>query len=214
MTKTSKVWEQERPPAHYNVKPKQHQYWPGFRLFYARYPRKESPKEAWKAFLKAKPSLRFVMETVVPSIEAHQRSEQWRQGATHIPYPSTFLNQARWEGDPPPAPPPPGSAPPMTNKQHEPTAAGKEREAEQREYAAAREQYVSLEIDRLGLTEFLARCAFEKAQFMMEHPGFAVKLSSPDLNERGRRRVEAKIAQGFPNIARWRLGRDKEKSES
>jgi len=71
-----------------------------FKEFYKEYPRKENPKKAKEAFVKA-----GITEEMMPGIiewlnEAKQ-SEQW-QDKTKIPHPTTFLNQRRWEGDPPP----------------------------------------------------------------------------------------------------------------
>ena len=69
----------------------------GFDLFWESYPRKTGKQEAMKAFARVKVPL----DTLLNALEIQRRSDQWvRDGGRYIPYPATWLNQARWEDDP------------------------------------------------------------------------------------------------------------------
>jgi hypothetical protein len=69
---------------------------------HAIYPRLESPKAARKAWDKL--GVDDVMFTLMLRwLEQARKSEQW-QDKSLIPHPATWLNQRRWEGDPPPLP--------------------------------------------------------------------------------------------------------------
>lgn len=71
-----------------------------FHSFWIEYPRHENPRKAREAFAKAgiDPDL---LESIIAWLAEARKSEQW-QDKTKIPHPTTFLNQRRWEGDPPP----------------------------------------------------------------------------------------------------------------
>ncbi|MBN2339474.1 MAG: hypothetical protein JXP48_13150 [Acidobacteria bacterium] len=73
-----------------------------FAVFWAEYPRHESPRKAREAFVKAgiTPEL---LESIIAWLAEARKSEQW-QNKSLIPYATTWLNQRRWEGDPPPPP--------------------------------------------------------------------------------------------------------------
>jgi hypothetical protein len=73
-----------------------------FHSFWIEYPRHENPRKAREAFAKAgiDPDL---LESIIAWLAEARKSEQW-QDKTKIPHPTTFLNQRRWEGDPPPPP--------------------------------------------------------------------------------------------------------------
>lgn len=73
-----------------------------FVKFWESYPRHESKALAYKSFVKIHPDDRLIDRMVSWLIEA-KLSEQW-QDKNHIPHASTWLNQRRWEGDPPPKP--------------------------------------------------------------------------------------------------------------
>lgn len=68
-----------------------------FLEFWAVYPRKVGKGVALKAYQNIKvprPSLGQILE----SVKAHSKMEQW-QNKSHIPHPSTFLNERRWEDE-------------------------------------------------------------------------------------------------------------------
>lgn len=71
-----------------------------FTAFWDAYPRKEAKSQAEKAWLKAEitPAL---LEKILSWLERARESEQW-QDQQYIPFPATWLNQRRWEGNPPP----------------------------------------------------------------------------------------------------------------
>lgn len=73
-----------------------------FHSFWIEYPRHENPRKAREAFAKAgiDPDL---LESIIAWLAEARKSEQW-QDKSKIPHPTTFLNQRRWEGDPPPPP--------------------------------------------------------------------------------------------------------------
>lgn len=71
-----------------------------FMTFWAAYPRRESKVGAWKAFQKINPddkTMTLILEWLPKAIA----SDQW-QDRSLIPYPQKFLNERRWEDDPPP----------------------------------------------------------------------------------------------------------------
>jgi hypothetical protein len=69
--------------------------------FWPAYPRREAKAAAKRAYL------RHVRDGELPHIVAWldraKQSEQW-QDPNKIPHPATFLNDRRWDADPPPAP--------------------------------------------------------------------------------------------------------------
>ena len=68
-----------------------------FAKFWEQYPRKVAKKEAEKAFAKLKADDRL-LERILAGLNRAKASQQWRQdGGRFIPYPATWLNQARWE---------------------------------------------------------------------------------------------------------------------
>lgn len=71
-----------------------------FISFWAAYPRRESRVIAWKAFQKLKPDDK-TMTLILDWLPKAIASDQW-QDRSLIPYPQKFLNERRWEGDPPP----------------------------------------------------------------------------------------------------------------
>jgi hypothetical protein len=71
-----------------------------FGVFWSIYPRKEAKQSAWIAFQKLNPDDEL-MSVMIPWIGLACDSEQW-QDKSKIPHPATWLNQRRWEGDPPP----------------------------------------------------------------------------------------------------------------
>lgn len=72
-----------------------------FSEFWEAYPRKAGKGAAQKAFSKVKVPL----DTLLTALEQQKRSDQWnRDGGQYIPYPATWLNQRRWEDEPPAQP--------------------------------------------------------------------------------------------------------------
>lgn len=68
-----------------------------FLRFYSAYPRKEAKKPAALAFAKIDPDEKLLAE-IMAGLERDKQSEQWRrEGGKYIPFPATWLNQARWD---------------------------------------------------------------------------------------------------------------------
>jgi hypothetical protein len=68
-----------------------------FLEFWKEYPRKVGKGVALKAYKNIKvprPSLK----QIIGSVQAHSKTEQW-QTKKHIPHPSTYLNERRWEDE-------------------------------------------------------------------------------------------------------------------
>ena len=74
-----------------------------FARFWDAYPRHEAKQVAMKAFEKIKPD-ESLLETMLTSIRRFKESAQWQEeGGKYIPHPATWLNQRRWEDEPPKA---------------------------------------------------------------------------------------------------------------
>ena len=72
-----------------------------FDRFWDAYPRKESKPVARKAFDKVRPDGELLSK-MIDSIERWKRSQQWQEnGGQFIPYPASWLNQRKWEDEPP-----------------------------------------------------------------------------------------------------------------
>ena len=72
-----------------------------FESFWKSYPRKDSKTQAKKAFAKVDVPL----DRLLQAVEVQKQTEQWRRdGGQFIPYASTWLNQRRWEDEPPAQP--------------------------------------------------------------------------------------------------------------
>lgn len=68
-----------------------------FEKFWKAYPRKVGKAAAEKSWGKINPE-QALIDNILASIEAHQRTEQWLD-SKFIPHPATFLNQRRWEDE-------------------------------------------------------------------------------------------------------------------
>ena len=69
-----------------------------FDTFWAAYPKKTGKTAAQKAWQKAKPVLAEVLAALTWQVD----SDQWRKdGGQFIPNPATYLNQGRWQDEPP-----------------------------------------------------------------------------------------------------------------
>ena len=67
----------------------------GFDVFWDNYPKKVGKDAARKSWNKVKPPLDQIMQALTWQIQ----SEQWKKG--FIPNPTTYLNQGRWQDEPP-----------------------------------------------------------------------------------------------------------------
>jgi len=77
--------------------PAQH-YAPEFEGFWSEYPRKTGKGGAYKAWGKANPPL----DACLCALVWQKKSDQWtRDGGQFIPLPATWINQRRWEDQPP-----------------------------------------------------------------------------------------------------------------
>jgi len=69
-----------------------------FDLFWNHYPKKTGKEAARKSFNKIRPNI----EVVLKSLEWQKKSEQWfKNGGQFIPNPATWINQHRWNDEPP-----------------------------------------------------------------------------------------------------------------
>ena len=72
-----------------------------FERFWKAYPRKVGKDAAQRAFDKLRPTAALV-DDMVAAIERQCRSDAWtKDGGQFIPHPTTWLNQGRWNDEPP-----------------------------------------------------------------------------------------------------------------
>ena len=70
-----------------------------FNEFYSKYPKKVKKQEVKKWFNKNRPS-NELFSSMMNSLEQFRASKDWQKdGGQFIPYPSTWLNQKRWEDE-------------------------------------------------------------------------------------------------------------------
>jgi len=70
-----------------------------FDAFWSAYPKKKAKDDALKAFSKRKPDAEL-LSRMLSAIKAQSASEDWlKDGGKFIPYPATWLNDARWEDE-------------------------------------------------------------------------------------------------------------------
>lgn len=70
-----------------------------FEVFWSAYPKRVGKGAAFKAFEKLHPS-QALLDKMIQAIDLQKESYQWkREDGQYIPYPSTWLNQSRWEDD-------------------------------------------------------------------------------------------------------------------
>lgn len=72
----------------------------GFDDFWAEYPRPVAKQKAREAWAKVKPD-EGVRESILADIRSRKAGEWKDIEARYIPHPSTYLNQRRWEDEPP-----------------------------------------------------------------------------------------------------------------
>lgn len=77
-----------------NLKPLS-EYSDDFLKFWSVYPEKTGKGAAWKAWKKTRPPI----DSVVDALLWQRDSQKWKEG--FIPNPSTYINQRRWEDEPP-----------------------------------------------------------------------------------------------------------------
>lgn len=79
-----------------------------FERFWDAYPRKVKRQDALKSWRRLAPDAALV-ETIVSAVGRQKQSQQWvKDGGEYIPHPTTWLNQRRWEDQPPQAQTPSG----------------------------------------------------------------------------------------------------------
>lgn len=77
------------------------EYSGGFLSFWNAYPRRVGKGAAAKAWKAAKPDEELTLK-ILSALEEAKASPQWRRdNGQFIPHPSTWLNQRRWEDEPP-----------------------------------------------------------------------------------------------------------------
>lgn len=76
-----------------------------FERFWDSYPRKQSKKDAMAKFSRlfkgmSEKAAYELFDKIMGALDAHRRSDQWvRDEGRYIPYPATWLNQARWNDE-------------------------------------------------------------------------------------------------------------------
>ena len=79
------------------------EYTPDFETFWNEYPRKEGKRKAFESWLKVSPDS-SLQEIILKSVDKHKAGRGWTEDdGKYIPHPTTWLNQARWEDEPPQA---------------------------------------------------------------------------------------------------------------
>lgn len=76
-----------------------HEYQQDFLAFWAAYPKKVGKGGAFISWERQAPDL----QVVLVSLEWQSRLPDWlKEGGTYVPNPATYINQRRWEDEPPP----------------------------------------------------------------------------------------------------------------
>ena len=73
--------------------------WAGFDSFWSAYPRKVAKAEAQKAFTKIKPDADMLSQMIASIAKSCQSTDWLKDNGQFIPFPSTWLNQRRWEDE-------------------------------------------------------------------------------------------------------------------
>lgn len=68
-----------------------------FELFWSEYPKRTSKKKTQELWVKLSPSEELV-EKIITSLRKQKESSQW-QNLQYVPYPTTWLNQERWNDE-------------------------------------------------------------------------------------------------------------------
>ncbi len=78
-------------------------YAQSFAQFYQKYPKKRNKQTALRSWMKLKPDA-DLLEKIMSSLEKHKLQPDWQKdNGQFVPYPSTWLNQRRWEDELEPA---------------------------------------------------------------------------------------------------------------
>lgn len=79
------------------------EYSPEFEAFLAAYPKRVGKGAAWKAWQRLRPS-KALQSRMIEAAKAQSTWPQWqRENGKYIPNPATWINQARWDDEPPQA---------------------------------------------------------------------------------------------------------------
>lgn len=80
------------------AKSKNYEDYPDFLEFWSAYPRKDDKKKSFEAWLKHKPNIDVVLNT----LSWQKQTEQWtKNNGKYIPLGETYINGHRWEAEPP-----------------------------------------------------------------------------------------------------------------
>lgn len=76
-----------------------HTYSPDFEIFWTAYPKKTGKGDAWKAWVKLRPS-RVLQDIMIRKIGEARASPQWqKQNGEFVPNPATWIRQCRWDDE-------------------------------------------------------------------------------------------------------------------
>jgi hypothetical protein len=71
-----------------------------FARFWARFPRRVSKQDAWKAWTQLQPTPALV-DTMLNALTWQCRQPGWlKDGGLYVPYPASWLRGRRWEDEP------------------------------------------------------------------------------------------------------------------
>ncbi len=164
-----------------------------FKSFYSSYPRKENPKKAKEAFIKAGITAEMMPE-LLEWLEKAKSSKQW-QDPSAIPHAATWLNQERWKGDPPPLPAPKNG----NGKSYTPDTVGKSNlEQPELHYFHCERcedsgKIVAFFTNKSGENRFIAQMPLTKAQQF-----------EPDKNQKSRTfRCNCEAGNRFSDLQPW-----------
>ncbi len=91
-----------------------------FERWYQHWPRKENRAKAEESWAAIDPDDALV-DKMIATTQVYARSEKWREdGGKYIPHPSTWLNNARWNDEPPKVDPPKNITPFQNNGHRRP----------------------------------------------------------------------------------------------
>lgn len=78
-------------------------YSPDFLAFYTAYPKRVGKGAAWRAWKRIKPT-KALQGKMIEAVQAQRNWPQWqRENGKYIPNPATWLNEGRWDDEPPQA---------------------------------------------------------------------------------------------------------------
>lgn len=70
-----------------------------FNMFWEAYPKKKDKAKAFRAFKKLNPDEKL-LNTILTALEKQKNDVNWvKQKRQFMPYPSTYLNNRRWEDE-------------------------------------------------------------------------------------------------------------------